>query len=322
MSILYITNQGASIKKESERLIVEIDGKKALEIPVMKTESLLLFGNIQITPQALTLLGDNGVPVSFHYLSGKIKGSFHPYSNKNMDLRFEQYNAMLDKVFAIKLMKKIIEAKADSIITFYTLNRAKNEFITLKQIKKDINSLTEKLTKLSEYNSLLGIEGSLSKIHFGYLSKLFKGEIKFKTRIKHPATDEANALLSLGYSIVTNMINGYVIGSGLDPYIGFLHKPDYNRPSLSLDIVELFRASVVDRFVVSVCNQGIMRKKDFSQEKNEENAVLLTEEGLKKFFKEWDSYLNSLDTKVIDRAERIITNLIKIIREKKINSLE
>jgi len=42
----------------------------------------------------------------------------------------------------------------------------------------------------------------------------------------------------------------------MDPFSGFLHTDENGRPSLVLDIIENFRAPVVDRTVISFVNLG------------------------------------------------------------------
>ena len=73
--------------------------------------------------------------------------------------------------------------------------------------------------------------------------------------------------------------------NGLDPYVGFFHTERPGRASLSLDLVEEFRAPFVDRFVLSLINKRMMDERDF--EFKESGAVLLTEGGRRKFLSEW-----------------------------------
>ena len=53
MSILFITIQGSSVKKLSERIIVTKDGLELSEIPVRKTSGVIIFGHVQVSTQVL-----------------------------------------------------------------------------------------------------------------------------------------------------------------------------------------------------------------------------------------------------------------------------
>lgn len=46
MAFLYITEQGAVLKKAGQRLVVEKDGEVLLDIPSSKIEGVLIFGNV------------------------------------------------------------------------------------------------------------------------------------------------------------------------------------------------------------------------------------------------------------------------------------
>ena len=74
-------------------------------------------------------------------------------------------------------------------------------------------------------------------------------------------------MLSLGYSLLTqNMMTALEV-VGLDPYLGYFHAETYNRPALALDLVEEFRAPVVDSLVLWVVKQRILGEKDFMPDK-------------------------------------------------------
>lgn len=56
MPTLYLTEQGSYLRKTSKRLVVEKDDKVLLEVPEFKVDQVLVFGNVQITTQALSFL--------------------------------------------------------------------------------------------------------------------------------------------------------------------------------------------------------------------------------------------------------------------------
>ena len=72
---------------------------------------------------------------------------------------------------------------------------------------------------------------------------------------------------------------------GLDPYVGVLHTDRPGRPSLSLDLVEEFRALCCDRFVLTLINRGMIYAEDFDVQ--EDGAVSLTEDGRRTFLRAW-----------------------------------
>lgn len=91
--------------------------------------------------------------------------------------------------------------------------------------------------------------------------------------------------MSLGYSLATTELNGLIDGVGLDPHMGFYHQPEYGRPSLALDLVEEFRTSLVDRFVVTLFNRAQVSETDFE---NRDGGVLLRRASFKDFLRLWE----------------------------------
>ena len=120
---------------------------------------------------------------------------------------------------------------------------------------------------------------------------MFRKELTFQERTRRPPKDPVNAILSLGYTMITNEILGLVIAHGLDPYLGFLHGVVYGRPSLALDLVEEFRQPVIDRLTLHLFNHNIITIEDFR--KVEQDGVYLTNDGMKKYFQFYEKRLKA-----------------------------
>ena len=84
MTNLYLTEQGATVMKTGKRLIVEKEGQELLEIECFKLDTLFLFGNIQITTQAITQILANNIELAFFSFSGRLKGQVTPPMPKNV----------------------------------------------------------------------------------------------------------------------------------------------------------------------------------------------------------------------------------------------
>jgi CRISPR-associated protein Cas1 len=286
MSILALTKQHLEVKKTSKRLYLYEEGNRISELRVEDLDAILNFGNIHYSPQALSLIANSGVTISFLSVEGKFKGQFMPYLNKNANLHFLQYETFNNEERTLWLQKFFVLGKAISILSFIN-NISKNHYSkSLPKIKSKIKDYTNKIEKAKSYESLLGYEGAISKLHFSFYAECFTSELQFVKRTKRPPENEVNALLSLFYTLLFQLINSMLCSVGLDPYIGFLHKEAYGRPSLALDVLELFRASVADRTVLSLINKKIISKKHF-----QEKDFRLTNKGLEKTLKKFKSFV-------------------------------
>jgi len=86
-----------------------------------------------------------------------------------------------------------------------------------------------------------------------------------------------------------NELAGLAESLGLDSYLGSLHQLDYGRRSLALDLVELFRAPLADRLVLTMCNRNQFSEADF--ESVEGGALHLRPESSRRFFGEYERWM-------------------------------
>lgn len=155
-----------------------------------------------------------------------------------------------------------------------------------------LDSALERIEDKPAIPFLLGIEGQATAIYFRAFTKMIHGEMEFLGRNRRPPKDPINALLSFGYTLITNEIFSLLIAIGFDPYIGYLHGIDYGRPSLALDMVEEFRHPVIDRFTLYLINNHIISSEDFIVD--EEGGFFLKSNSLKRYFEQYDKRMNEI----------------------------
>ncbi|MFQ5578541.1 MAG: CRISPR-associated endonuclease Cas1 [Anaerolineae bacterium] len=141
---------------------------------------------------------------------------------------------------------------------------------------------------------LMGLEGRGAKAYFGIFRAALNRRLTFNARTRRPPRDPVNALLSLGYTLLTaNAITALEI-VGLDPYCGFLHGlKAYGRPALALDLMEEFRPVIVDSVVLTLVNKCMATAKDFEPARPGSGGVYLTRRGLRTFFEQYTRRLNT-----------------------------
>lgn len=288
MSVLYLTEQGAVLRKKSKTLVVDKAGKVLLEVPEFKVERVLIFGNIQITTQAVAFLLENGIETSFFTMNGKLKGKLTPLESKNVYLRLYQYKRYQQEEFKLNLAQGIIEGKIKNQIVLlqrYQRNHPEADFTQcVDRLQEAIKTLLVK----KKVSTVLGVEGAATAVYFEAFGRMFRKELKFDGRSRRPPKDPVNALLSFGYTLISNEILSLLSGMGFDPYIGYLHAIDYGRPSLALDLVEEFRHTIVDRLVLSTFNKEIFDVDDFEEK---DGGIYLNDNSRKTFFLHYERSL-------------------------------
>jgi CRISPR-associated protein Cas1 len=300
VAVLYVCEQGAVLRKSGERVIVQKKGAVLGDIPCLTLDTVLLFGNIQVTTQALRKMLGHGIEVALFSRSGKLHGQLTPPKAKNIVLRLRQYETMQDRTAALAMARTVVCGKvrnAAAVLRRYHKNHP--EAIPLAEIHavEEALSSAEQASSLPE---LLGIEGNAAARYFRSFAAMVPPEAKFTGRNRRPPRDPMNALLSFGYVLVGNELQSLLDGMGFDPYIGFYHQIDYGRPSLALDLLEEFRAPLIDRFSAALFNLGVLKAEDFIG--TPEKGVLLCREALKRYFV---AYEKELTTPVALEGEKL-----------------
>jgi CRISP-associated protein Cas1 len=282
VACLYISEQGAVLRKTGERVIVQKRGEVLGDIPCLKLDTILLFGNIQVTTQALCEMLDHGIELALFTLGGKLRGQLTPPKAKNIPLRMRQYEISQDREAALGMAKAVVRGKVRNAAA--VLRRYRNHHPEAFSLE-DIRTVDDALVRADQASSLpelLGVEGIAAARYFRVLAAMVPPEAGFAGRNRRPPRDPMNALLSFGYVLVGNELQSLLDGMGFDPYLGFYHQVDYGRPSLALDLLEEFRAPLVDRFSANLLNLKVLQASDFAG--TPERGVLLCHEALKRYF--------------------------------------
>ncbi len=291
MARLYITEQQAILRKTGDRLIVEKDGEVLAEIPCLKLETVLIYGNVQFTTQAAVELLDHGIEMAIFSMSGKLRGQLTPPKAKNVVLRMRQYELERSEPFCLGLARAMVRGKILNSVAGLKRFRANHPEALPPTSVDAVERKLESLESCASLEVLRGIEGAAAAAYFQAFAALVPAELGFPGRQRRPPRDPVNALLSFGYVLVGNELQSLLDGIGFDPYIGFLHRLDYGRPSLALDLLEEFRPALVDRFTTRLLNLGILSRVDFTR--GPDGGLYLGREGKRRYFAEYEKELNT-----------------------------
>ena len=271
------------------------DGRKSilLEVEPRRLEMIGLVGRVHMTAEATRMCLDNGIAVSWISRGGALLGRLVPELSRTADLRLHQFRTIENTATAMELGRRFVDAKlanAAALLSTLRSNRpGEPRFgVTISHLER----LRERISTTKDRETLLGFEGEGAAQYFSVLGLAFSGSIKFEARRRRPPPDPANALLSLGYVVLTNLIASILEARGLDPYLGVLHTLRSGRPSLALDIIEEFRHPIVDRFVLRLCNRRQFRPDSFETDAKT-SGIRLKRDSLKQFFREWEGMIDA-----------------------------
>ncbi len=315
---VYLNSQGWRVGKSGEVLQVrgpaEGKGRKRqdelkLEFRLGEISQVNVFGNVQLSTQAIQSFCEAEVPVCYFSQGGYFYGITNGLNTRNVFLRRMQFLAAENPALALALARRLVAGKIRNQRTLMQRNHLTPPDDALRLLR----ALLESAEAAVNAESLLGIEGAAARAYFGAFSGMLKVEdqaaqalsqaasqkssailsFDFQGRNRRPPRDPVNALLSLAYSILAKDATLACYAIGFDPYWGFYHQPRFGRPALALDLIEPFRPLIADSAVLTAINTGMVRESDFVRAGN---AVALKPEGRRAFFHAYEMRMDALAT--------------------------
>ncbi|MCL1890712.1 MAG: CRISPR-associated endonuclease Cas1 [Coriobacteriia bacterium] len=248
------------------------------KLPFMDVSGISVFGKPQLSTQLIRECLSENIPISFYSDDGHFFG--HISSSERIDpLRQKKQIYLTDnQEFCLCWSRAIISAKIQNSIALLSSFSDVCEFDS-----SDIRHLNHSMASLELADSvemLLGFEGNAAKNYFECLPKLLQNEdFIFSGRSARPPKDPFNSMLSYGYSIFYRNIIGAIERHGLHPYFAYMHKLKFGHASLASDLIEEYRAPLIDKTVVELVNSGEIEVSDFY--KNDAGAIYMTKNALK-----------------------------------------
>ncbi|MBY5283048.1 CRISPR-associated endonuclease Cas1 (plasmid) [Aphanizomenon flos-aquae CCAP 1446/1C] len=292
MTTLYITDQGAYLSAKNQQFQVYYQQELRIKIPVVRVTNIVLFGCCNVSHGAVSVALHRRIPVMYLSQKGRYFGRLQTEGMAKVEYLARQVECSQNFEFTKKQAEAIVRAKLhNSRIMLMRLNRrVKSEKAT--QAIAQIELFMDKLPFSEDVNMLRGYEGIAATTYFQALGSLVTGKFTFEKRTKRPPTDPINSMLSLGYTLLSQNVHSLIQSVGLHTHFGNLHVPRDNHPALVSDLMEEFRALVVDSLVIYLVNRNLFTIDDFTSP-DERNGVYFQPHALKKFLKHWEEKLQT-----------------------------
>jgi len=289
LNTLYVTTEGAWLRKDGANVVMEVEQQERARIPVHMLESLVCFGRVLVSPPLLGYCAEQGISVCFLSPHGRFLARVEGPVSGNVLLRREQYRRSDDQAGCARIIRHLLVGKLyNQRVVLGRALRDHTESMTAEAVAavthahQRLERISRRLLTEEEPQLMRGLEGEAAQAYFGVLDHLIRvptPALRFSGRNRRPPRDAVNALLSFFYTLLTHDCRSALESVGLDPAVGFLHRDRPGRPSLALDLMEEFRAFLADRLVLSMINRRQLSERDFQLMDN--GVVLLREESRK-----------------------------------------
>lgn len=287
---VYVTTQGAMVRVSGMRLQVVASGEMLVDRRLVDVSQVCVVGNVQVSTQAMAALWRRGAVIVWLSYGGWFNGWSQGPPGKHVELRRRQVIAHGQGLrFAAEMIRGKIHNQRVLLRRNAKIGLPEGVLASLKDLAlaaRDAVGLPE----------LLGIEGTAARIYFENFDRMLNPDAGFGVeflahgRSRRPPPDPVNTVLGFCYALLTKDLVATLVGVGLDPYLGVLHRSRYGRPALALDLAEEFRSLVAESVTLQCFNNGELRDNHFVRHPL---GVRLTTDGRKAVLAAYERRLES-----------------------------
>lgn len=268
------------------RLLYSIPDKPPLRLDPASLRALYCYGSVSFSDRALEVLLKHDVEVAILSAHGaKCRGRVTNGHDSAVLLRVGQHGFLADPARRLTLARRIVR---DKLVSQRDAARhfQRHGCAEAGAARQKMERALASVPAAAGLDSLRGLEGTGSAAWFGVLACVLREPWTFPRRQKRPPPDPVNALLSLGYTWLYQRVLSRLQARGFEVALGALHDYRPGRASLACDVMEPFRLPAVDRWVISVCNEGHLHPAQFRRDP--ERGVRVPEDQFARLLGSWE----------------------------------
>ena len=282
MRHLTVSEFGSFLGIAGQRLIVKHEGAVVAEVALSRLRSIsILKDGVSISSNLISACAVRGIKLFFLDWRGRIASAvIGQNQHAVVALRKAQFQTIDDNLRSCALAKVIISTKIRnqrSVVRYFFKYLSKDgDEDQVLAVRSYLSSVDEFLNQLKGLdgsvsnwkNFLFGIEGKAANQYWQTLSSIELLPNDFFVREGRNALSITNKALNYGYAILISYVWSAIDNAGLEVYAGILHVDRPGKPSLVLDLMEEYRAWVVDRTIIKMRDKlSKVKSFDFSIKK-------------------------------------------------------
>ena len=257
MTPLYISQQGCYVSLKQEQILVKQDDRVLQTIQLPLLEQILIFGQSQLTTQVVRACLQRDIPIIYlsrmGYCYGRTLSIQHGYR------QLARYQQQLEFPYRLLTARQIVRGKLKNSRVLLMRQQRRMPIDRFTQTIDRLEHLSNQVKQADSLDQLMGLEGAGAAAYFPALGNcLTQPDFPFITRNRRPPKDPVNAMLSFGYQVLWNHLLSLIELQGLDPYLSCLHQGHDRHAALASDLIEEFRAPIVDSLILQLVNNRIM----------------------------------------------------------------
>jgi CRISP-associated protein Cas1 len=268
--VMYVLEPGRRLSVQGESFVVlEADGGAPIvRIPHQRLDRIELSQVALVDADALDLAAASDVTILRIDGYGQAIGRWSARAGGNAERHLAQCALTLDHDRRIAQARLIVGT------------RIRNQRVQLKRMSRsrpegDLSKTTAKLAALIrqverkpdlEIAEIMGFEGAASALYWPAISHLLaRPELFAGRRRRRAGHDPLNCLMDVLAGILTRDITVAIERAGLHPGIGVLHTTTAGSDALVFDLIEAFRAPILEACAFAMIGRGAITPEHFAK---------------------------------------------------------
>ena len=219
---------------------------------------LVLHGTVGVTTPALHALLGGGVPVVLLDRGGRALGRLEAPSSAGVLLRRQQLAASADPVRSLALAKAAVVGKVQNQRVLLIRRGRRRREGSVTAAGASLARMAERALTAVDLAELVGVEGAAASVYFRVVRSLLPGEVSFARRDRR-GPDVVNAAINYCSALLRETVVAAIWAQGLDLGLSHLHRSVPGRPTLAFDLMEEWRAVLVEGTVLPLVSLGALR---------------------------------------------------------------
>lgn len=264
MAFLLVDIDGCKIAREGERLVVRRGSQALSEYRPCEIESVIAWGQVELTRPALDMLLSRRIPVHLVARSGRYRGCLLPPEPNRPALKREQYASFADDAQRARFARGSSAALVRNLRTVVRRWAVHREVEKLEAAVSSLDGVMGILSDATTAEELRGAEGIAWRSAYEALEAILPRELGFRGRLRRPAPDPVNAILGLYGVMTVNHADAILRSVGLDPAYGYLHGSSRGGPALAMDLADVYRPMLCLAPAVTLFTKRMLAVGDFT----------------------------------------------------------
>ena len=257
MRSLYILQHGCYASLKKEQVIIKQGEVVHQEVQLPFVEQILVLGKSQLTTQLICACLDRDIPIGYLSKMGRCYGRVLSVARGYRQLARHQQALTPER--RLQIAQRLVFAKLRNSRVILQRQQRRQPQADLTAAIAQLEAIGNQALQATTVAQLMGFEGAGAACYFGVFDRCINHPgFEFGRRSKRPPQNPVNAMLSFGYQMLWNHILSLIELQGLDPYEACLHQGTERHAALASDLLEGFRAPVVDSLVLYLINRHMI----------------------------------------------------------------